>query len=358
MNGALAAVLLGLLAVGSGCSRPRAAPGDAGSDAGDAGASEAGANASKGAGDSGGEALDAKIDEPRRLTTRRPSAGAMEARRRSVTAIASEPVLAANAELLKKQFGGAMPASIAVQSTELTEARRRGVLIGAERKDGTLENPMVLLVDDAGALVWSKERPAAGIKPPITAIAIASGPEGRFAIAVCDPPTATVALRLWDDDGSPFADFQALETKTCDALSLLYWPAHGWIIVAAGLTETRAQMVTDAGGMAWGSGRVLGARWRTAAPVSMATDSASSFVLVQYSQSPGVDREADHAVALRYDATGQPMWPAPTDLGAVRRIAPGQERITLLRTAEGVLRASLVGGLIELRSNGEIRRVP
>lgn len=93
--------------------------------------------------------------------------------------------------------------------------------------------------------------------------------------------------------------------------------------------------------------------------MSLASDGASSFVLVQYSQSPGVDRDVDHAVAFRYDAGGQPLWPAPIDLGAVRRIAPGQERIALTRTNDGVLRASLAGGItLEIRSNGETRRVP
>lgn len=292
-----------------------------------------------------------------RMRLRRDGANALEARRSSVSHVAAAPLLAANVELLKKQFGGVLPASIGVQTTETTEALRRAVLVGAERKDGTLETPLLMVVDEKNAVLWSKDRPAAGIKPPVSAIAVASGPHGRFAIAVCDPPTSTVALRLWDDDGSPFADFSALETKTCDALTLLYWPGHGWVIAAAG-PETRAQLVTEDGGMAWGAGKTLGARWRTTAPVTLAADSAASVVLVQYSQSPGIDRDADHALAFRYDAAGEPLWPAPTDLGAVRRIAPGQERITVLRTPEGVLRASLAGGLVEVRSNGETRRVP
>ncbi len=73
---------------------------------------------------------------------------------------------------------------------------------------------------------------------------------------------------------------------------------------------------------------------------------------------PAEDRDVDHAVAYRWDDNGQPLWPSPIDLGPVRRIAPGQERITLGRT-NGVLRASLaVGATIENRSNGETRRVP
>jgi len=273
--------------------------------------------------------------------------------------VEADPVLAANADALRKQHGGALPASLAVQATDLGADRRRAILVGAERKDGTLENPMLFIVDEHGALVWSKERPAAGIKAPVGPLAIAAGPRGRFALAACDPPTSSVALRLWDEDGSPFADFQALETKSCDAITLLYWPSHGWLIAVTAGSELRAQLVTEAGGLAWGAGRPLGARFRTIAPVSLATDSSTSFILVQYSQSPGVDREVDHAVAFRYDALAQPLWPTPTDLGAVRRVAPGQERITLLRSPDGVLRASLAGGAtMEIRSNGETRKVP
>jgi hypothetical protein len=283
----------------------------------------------------------------------------LEARRSSVTRVEADPVLAANIAALRKQHGGALPASLAVQATDLGADRRRAILVGGERSDGTLESPMLFVVDEHGTLLWSKDRPAAGIKPPVGPLAISAGPHRRFALAACDAPTSSVALRLWDDDGSPFADFQALETKACDAITLLYWPGHGWLIAIAAGPDTRLQLVTDAGGLAWGPGRVLGARFRTIAPASLASDGPTSFVLVQYSQSPGVDRDVDHAVAFRYDENAQPLWPVPTDLGAVRRIAPGQERIALARTTDGVLRASLVGNVtFEIRPNGETRRVP
>lgn len=295
---------------------------------------------------------------PRRREVSGSAGSGLEARRSVVTRVEADPVLSANAAALRKQHDGALPASLSVQATDLGADHRRAVLVGAERKDGTLDSPMLLVLDERGALLWSKDRPAAGIKPPVGALAIAAGPHGRFALAACDPPTSSVALRLWDDDGSPFADFQALETKSCDAITLLYWPGHGWLLAIAAGPETRVQLVTDAGGLAWGPGRVLGARFRTIAPVSLASDSASSFVLVQYAQSPGEDRDVDHAVAYRYDESGQPLWPSPVDLGPVRRITPGQERITLGRT-NGVLRASLAAGAtIEIRSNGETRRVP
>jgi hypothetical protein len=295
---------------------------------------------------------------PRRDVSGVASSG-LEARRSVVTHIEADPILAANADALRKQHGGAIPAALAVQATDLGADHRRAIVAAAERKDGTLESPMLFIVDDHGALLWSKERPVAGIKPPIGPLAVAAGPQGRFAMAVCDPPTSTVALRLWDADGSPFADFQVLDTKQCDAISLLYWPRHGWLVALAAGAETRVQLVTETGGLAWSPGRVLGARFRTIAPVTLASDSPTSFVLVQYSQSPGVDRDVDHAVAFRYDDQARPLWPAPVDLGAVRRIAPGQPRITLTRTRDDVLRAALAGNVtVEIRSNGETRRVP
>jgi hypothetical protein len=295
---------------------------------------------------------------PRRREVSGAAGSGLEARRSVVTHIEADPVLSANAAALRKQHGGTLPASLAVQATDLGADHRRAVLVGADRSDGTLDSPMLFVLDEHGTLLWSKDRPAAGIKPPVGALAIAAGPHGRFALAACDSPTSSVALRLWDEDGSPFADFQALETKACDAITLLYWPGHGWLLAIAAGPDTRLQLVTDTGGLAWGPGRLLGARFRTIAPASLASDSTSSFVLVQYSQSPGEDRDVDHAVAYRYDDNGQPLWAAPVDLGPVRRITPGQERITLGRT-NGVLRASLASGTtFEIRSNGETRRVP
>jgi hypothetical protein len=345
-RGAFALLLL------AACSRSGAQAGDAGADALVPAPSSGSASAAPAASPEGAAT-------PRRREMSGAAGSGLEARRSSVTRVEADPVLSANVAALRKQHGGAIPASLSVQATDLGADRRRAVLAGVERSDGSLDSPMLFVVDERGVLLWSKDRPAAGIKPPVGSLAIAAGPHGRFALAACDTPTSSVALRLWDEDGSPFADFQALETKACDAITLLYWPGHGWLIAIAAGPDTRLQLVTDSGGLKWGPGKILGARFRTIAPVSFASDGPTSFVLVQYSQSPGADRDVDHAVAFRYDDNGQPLWPAPIDLGAVRRITPGQERIALTRTNDGVLRASLVGGVtMEIRSNGETRRVP
>jgi hypothetical protein len=351
-------ILLVTLLLAAGCSRS----GGAGSNKVESEAGSGGASATAASKASGAPAESPSLapgpEHARSPVSGAPGAG-LEARRSSVARIEADPVLAANAEALRKRHGGALPASLAVQATDLGADRRRALLVAEERKDGAPANPMVFVVDEHGALVWSKDRPVAGITPPVGPSAIAAGPHGRFALAVCDPPTSLVALRLWDADGSPFADFQALATKACDALSLLYWPSHGWVIAVVAGSETRVQLVTDAGALAWGSGRILGARFRTVAPASLVSDSPSSFVLVQHSQSPGVDRDVDHAVAFRYDARGEPLWAGPTDLGAVRRVAPGQERIALTKSDGGVVRAHLARNVtVEIRSNGETRRVP
>jgi hypothetical protein len=350
----IAIAAIAAIALLAACSRSGGGASDSGAEA----APALGASASSPASSTPAVLAAPSVPPARAHLSGAPGSG-LEARRSTVTHIEADPILSANAEALRKQHGGAIPASLAVQATDLGADRRRAILVGSERNDGTFESPMLFIVDEQGALVWSKERPAAGIKPPIGPIAIAAGPHGRFALGACDPPTSSVALRLWDDDGSPFADFQALESKACDALSLLYWPGHGWLIAVAAGSDMRVQLVSEGGALAWASGKLLGARFRTVAPVSLVSDSPSSFVLVQYSQSPGVDREIDHAVAFRYDANGQPLWPAPIDLGAVRRIAPGQERIALTRSSDGVLRAALAGAsTVEIRSNGETRRVP
>src|SRR5262249_38723644 len=144
---------------------------------------------------------------------------------------------------------------------ELTAAGRRIVLVMEAGKPTSDARPIALVIDDKSGVVWSKQRPIAGIMPPVGPIAIAPGPLGRVALAACDPPTSLVALRLWDDDGSPFADFQALTgVESCDALTLLYWPEHGWIVVAARPGVTRARLIKESGGPAWGDGLDLGVR--------------------------------------------------------------------------------------------------
>ena len=265
--------------------------------------------------------------------------------------------------LLEKHFAGAA-GPFDVQTSELTAAGRRVVLVAESGKPTSEARPMALVIGEDGAVIWSKEHPVAGIMAPVGPIAIAAAPRGRVALAACDPPTSVVALRLWDDDGSPFADFQALsDVPSCEALALLFWPRQGWIVVAARPGVTRARLIKESGGLAWGEGLDLGVRSRpgaVAAP-SIAADTEESFVLVQLAQPSGAEGSPFHALAFRYDTRGNPIWKAAIDLGELPKPPGAGERVKLAPTSPGV-RVTLPSGVeIDLRPSGDFvtrRRAP
>lgn len=277
----------------------------------------------------------------------------IEARRTRITRIEDEPALVAAADALKKHFGGQVPRALDVQSVVRSDARGRAVLVfDATQPDG---RPFVVAVDGAGAVQWTKEHPAGGIVPPVGPMAIAGGPSGRVALAVCDPPTKRVALRLWDDDGTAFAEFDAMDMDDCSAVSILYWPKRGWIIAASQVAATRAQLVSEHGRLAWQRGTDVGARTTTGAPASLAADTDDTFVLAQYASPSGAGQRA-HALAFRYDAHGSSLWSSPTNLGAAPATRP-DDRIALSLPRPGVVRATLARGVdVDVTSNGTVIR--
>ncbi len=276
----------------------------------------------------------------------------IEARRAKATRVEDDPALVAAAGELRKHFGGTIPRELALQIADRPEGRGRALLVTDATKAGG--DPFALAVDAAGALKWTKERPAAGIVPPIGPLAIAAGPSGRVVLAVCDPPTTRVALRLWDEDGSPFADFDAMDMDDCTAVSVLYWARRGWVVVASRAGTTRAQLVSESGALVWRRGTDVGARSVTGAPASLAADSDESFVLVQYGALSAEPGARPHALAFRYDVHGEPLWPAPADLGAAPTTRP-DDRIVLTRPKPGVVHATLAKGVeIEVTSNGTV----
>ncbi len=289
-----------------------------------------------------------------------------EARRARIGKLASDPAIAGSKEaraLLEKHFEGA-PGPFDLQTTELTAAGRRVVLVAESGKPTSDARPIALVLRDDGAVLWSKERPVAGIMPPVGPIAIAPAPLGRVAIAACDPPTSLVALRIWDDDGSPFADFQALSgVESCDALSLLFWPGRGWIVVAARPGVTRARLIKESGAPAWGEGLDLGVRSRpgaVAAP-SLAADTDDSFVLVQIAQPSAAEGSPFHTLAFRYDDRGMPIWKAAIDLGELPKAPAPGERVVLALTHPGVRVTIPSGTEIDVRPSGDAvtrRRAP
>src|SRR5262249_52838100 len=149
------------------------------------------------------------------------NASPVEARRARISKIDGERALAKNVDTVRAHFGGKLPDKLTVQVADLA-GHRRAVFAADDAKPPSESAPLVVGDDDVP--LWVKERPAAGIMAPIGPLAIAPGPHGRIALAACDPPTSSVALRLWDDDGQPFADFSTMDIEGCDALSILYWP--------------------------------------------------------------------------------------------------------------------------------------
>jgi hypothetical protein len=210
--------------------------------------------------------------------------------------------------------------------------------------------------DASGVIAWTKDRPAVGITAPIGPMAIAAADAGRVALAICDPPTKRVALRIWDPDGSPFADFDAMDVEDCAAISLLYWPRRGFVIVTSRAGETRAQLVAVNGSLAWRRGVDLGSRTTTGAPASLAADGPDSFVLVQRGPASGEDAR-EHALAFRFDANAGPLWASPVDLGELPRDRV-DERIPLTRPRGGVVRATVARQYdVEITSMGTVSRV-
>lgn len=281
----------------------------------------------------------------------------VEARRAHLTRFAEDPMLASSIEVLDKHFAGGSPSGFDVQNAELTVGGRHALLITESAKPAPDSRPIAIVTDERGSIAWTKGRPAAGILQPIGPLAISGGPQGRVALAVCDPPTKTVALRLWDDDGSPFADFQALDTEGCGAVSLLYWPRVGWVIVAVLPGATRAQLVTENGSLAWGRGRDVGARSRpqALAPASIAADTSETFVLVQVVRPSAAEASPFVALAFRYDTHGTAIWPAAVDLGQLPRPPSPNDRVVLTQLPPAGVHASLRGMLeADVRPSGDV----
>jgi hypothetical protein len=174
----------------------------------------------------------------------------------------------------------------------------------------------VVLLDEDNHVRWRKDRPIAGVTAPAYPLAIATGAQGRVALAACVPATKAVALRFWDSDGSPFADVQVLEMDGCAAVSLLHWPRRGFIVVASAEGVTRARYVTEDGSLQWATDVGVRSRPSAIAPAALGADTDETFVLVQPAQL--VADAPFHALAFRYDLRGQPVWQQAIDLGVAR----------------------------------------
>jgi hypothetical protein len=276
---------------------------------------------------------------PKETDAARTTTSPFEARRTRPKKLDEDRALASSADVLRAHFGAKLPERLAVQSADLVSPRRRAILAVDESKTPAESAPIVLVANDDGSPLWVKERPAAGILAPIGPLAIAPGPRGRVALAVCDPPTSAVAVRLWDEDGSPFADFSVMDTEGCDAISFLYWPKVGWLVVVVRPGATRAQLLRESGALAWGRGVEIGTRAMKPTGASLAFDGEDKFFLVE--RAP-VDGPRDHVFAYLFDARAVAQWPSAVDLGETK-LAIG-ERILLARGGMHLVRAVLGPG--------------
>jgi hypothetical protein len=293
-----------------------------------------------------------------------------EARRARLAQLADDPALAPGAVLLRAHFGPQL-FPLDAQSATLGEPEagagvRRALLLRG--KDDA--RPMVVVVDARSRGVWSNDHPTAGLLPRVSELAIAPAPRGGTALFFYDPPVHVLGARRWDDEGGLLVDFELLDLPACDALSALYWPGRGWIVAAARVGETRAQLLLEAGGMAWGHDGVAiaasaddteadgarGARGARGEPVSLVLDTDGTFMAMQrgsVTDDEGKRRE-DRLLAYRYDARGTPVWDAPRDLGPMPR---SLARVPLERPSEGMVRA-LLPRPVTLASDGTVAGAP
>lgn len=277
-------------------------------------------------------------------TPRRPLEAA-EPRRTTLRRLEDDRTLRPHGELLRDHFGGAIPAPLEIQAAPVGGGRRAILATG-----GPVDRrPFLLVLDAEDRVVWTKERPLAGIAPGVREIVVLPGQDGQVAISWFDAPTKLVALRVWDATGGILADFQLFSIESGDALSALYWPGRGSLVVAAEARgAARAQLLDASGRLAWGQGgKMLPWVSRAGAPVAIAVDTESSVVLVQVGDALKA-RVGDpgHALAERYDARGVALWERPVDLGAVTLQAGGgaAARIGATRASEGVVRVSIPSG--------------
>jgi hypothetical protein len=269
----------------------------------------------------------------------RPEAG--EAVRTTVR-VESEPLLRPHLAAIRARFGEAPP-PLAMQRAPLAGGRSGILLETPDEKTG------LVLVLDGAALAWSKERPTAGMTPPARELAIAAHPSGGAVLFAYDEPARRVAMRIWSDDGAPFADLELMELEVCAALDAAYWPGRGWLVVAASATGPIATLVREDGGRAWPTPIELGVPSRGLSPISVVIDTPSSAVLVQ--RVPGKNGAPDQAVATRYDPRGRMLWDKAAVLGDARGSA--KARLAATRLRDGVVKVELARPL-EIHSDGVV----
>lgn len=247
----------------------------------------------------------------------------VRARRLTLRSLADDPSLRPLVPLAQAQIGEGV---VKVQVLNMPGDRRAVLVQGSDA-----DRPFLGVLDGSGAVLWSKDKPLAGIRSGSTELAIVSGKRGDVMLAWYDKPTRYVALRRWDALGHAVGDFTLLEVESCEAVSALYWPSRGIVVAASTPGAARIQLLDEHGIMPWG-GRGVSLSWASTAGarVSIAPDTGSSFIVAQvgYPKEGPLPASPDKLFAMRYamsppgegGAAEDPLppktlWERPVDLG-------------------------------------------
>ncbi len=267
-------------------------------------------------------------------------------RRFVARAIEDSELLRPHAETLHTQLGAA-PGPLDVMAAPGEDGR---VILLVQRQ-GPQPTPIVLVADARRALAWKKERPLAGTSRGGHHASVAGGPRGDVVIAWCDEGSGALAARRWEASGGLLADYQLLPSATCDSLSSLYWPGHGWVVVASLLGRGRAQLLGDNGELRWGrEGLAIGTGFRAATPHTLTPDTDRSLLVFGYGYAElGA---GGRAVAWRVSDDGRALF--RVELGE----APGGATLPFIdatRLEAGLVRAHFAGQRVDVTSDGQVR---
>ena len=264
-------------------------------------------------------------------------------------------MLAEVREQIEATFAGVPPDAIALQITRVGEGR--AVLVSAMPKqpDAADAPGMLLFLFDAqNRLVWSKDRPLAGLRH-VAHASLASGPDGELFVTFFEPVAHALGARRWNPTGGLLADFHLATLERCDSLDALYWPAQGWVIAYDFNGRPRVQRLSENGKLAWGAeGRSLLPSLTVpfASPVSLILDNDESVLGITLAPNANA---APSFVALRLDARGNPQWKAPITLfEGPAGARPSLPKVELTRPRKGLVRATLAAHEVEIESDGEV----
>jgi hypothetical protein len=220
-----------------------------------------------------------------------------EAVRTTLPSLDREPLLRPHLAKLKEHFAPALGGPFVLQRAGLASGRTAVLVTRADESD-----PIVLAID-RDRLVFEKNRPTAGITPPVLHAAIAPGPERGVALFTWVESMKVVAARMWADDANPYAEIEVFHPEACDALSVAYEATVGWIVACSSKTGTRAQRLRENLTGAWTAAGVLVG---TVGPVGRARlgfESTAVWTLDQTARAVGGDR----ALSFRYSTDARSL---------------------------------------------------